>query len=65
MPLNRTATAIVLMSLMVCCATDAAAAEANSGSSKDVVLIYLVPSDRSISDTYPAKIKFSLKHFQS
>ena len=64
MRLNRTATAIILMSLMVCRATGAADAEVNSGSSKDFVFIYLVPSDRSASDTYPPKIAFAAKHFQ-
>ena len=65
MPLNRTATAIIMMPLIVYCATSAAASEANNGSSRDIVFIYLVPSDRSASDTYPAKITFAAKHFQS
>jgi hypothetical protein len=65
MPLNSTATAIILMALIGCRATGAAASEANNGSSQDVVFIYLVPSDRSPSDTYPAKITFAAKHFQS
>lgn len=65
MPLNRTATVILSMSLMVCCATSAVDAEGDIGRSKDVIFIYLVPSDRSASETYPTKITFAAKHFQA
>lgn len=43
----------------------AAAAQADANASGEVIFIYLVPSDHSVSKTYSKKIEFSARHFQS
>lgn len=64
MPLTRTAASIFSISLAFLSVITVANAEMGSPSSRDVVFIYLVPSDRQISETYPGKVAFAAKHFQ-
>ena len=65
MMLNRVTALIAMALLMLHAAPDAAVGQIDAGTSGEVIFIYLVPSDRSVSKIYPNRVKFAAQHFQT